>query len=167
MALRLNDLVLSGELFNTRKNSVHGYLRLRDFERPLVFELTGNCDADLAGRHVRFAVRDQAEPDEEPPPHAARAEAEQGDVEPADAGAAESEEERQGLLHLTGLAWVQIGPTGTMTAARRVRVSDCSPRELYVRSKLDEPPPTRWTRCLYLEWFSQNGRVGKELDTTE
>ncbi len=50
MSLRLSDLVVCGELCNTRKNCVHGYLRLRGFERPLALELTGNCAADLAGR---------------------------------------------------------------------------------------------------------------------
>jgi hypothetical protein len=31
------------------------------------------------------------------------------------------------------------------------------------RSELGEPPPARWEDCLYLEWFSQNGRVVIEL----
>jgi hypothetical protein len=34
---------------------------------------------------------------------------------------------------------------------------------LYERSKLGEPPPFEWKRCLYLEWFSQNGRMVIEL----
>ena len=136
MALRLNDLVVCGEIFNTRKNSVHGWLELRDVEQPLDFELTGNCDPDLAGRHIRFEARPNAWVDED------------ADNEPR---------------RLEGLAWRQIGPTGTMTAARRVRVADCPVKELYVRSKLGEPPPTRWVRCLYLEWFGQNGRVVVEL----
>ena len=143
MALRLNELVCCGELLNTRLNSVHGYLGLRGFERPLVFELTGNCAADLAGRHIRFEVRNPPEPADEEP--------------------LENEDARLTRLELTGLAWRQIGPTGTMTAARKVRVADCPPEELYARCKLGEPPPTTWARCLYLEWFSQNGRVVLEL----
>ncbi len=133
MALRLGTLVVCGEIINTRRNSVHGWLGLRGSERPMVLQLTGTCGPDLAGRHIRFEVREQGEDG--------------------------SEEERD----LSMVAWQQIGPTGVMTAARKVRVADCSPEELYIRSKLGEPPPTQWKRCLYLEWFSQDGRVVLEL----
>jgi hypothetical protein len=116
---------------------------LRGFEWPLVIGLTGNCSPDLVGRHIRFERRDRTEQDDSQP--------------------AEDENDRLARLGLTGLAWMQVGPTGTMTAGRKVRVTNCPPRELYARCKLDEPPPTTWTRCLYLEWFSQNGRVVVEL----
>ena len=145
MALRLDGLVLCGELRNTRKNSTHGWLGLRGFDRPLVFELTGDCDPDLAGRYIRFEVRD-------PPRHGDNA----SDTD-------ESEDAKLERLRLSGLKWQQIGPTGTMTAARKVRVADCSTEELLFRCKHDEPPPMEWKRCLYLEWFSQNGRVVLEL----
>ena len=39
MAWRLNDLVEAGELFNTRSYSVHGWLKIRGREEPLLFEL--------------------------------------------------------------------------------------------------------------------------------
>ena len=139
MAWRLNDLVICGELLNTRKNSVHGWLGLRGHERPLVFQLTGNCDPDLRGRHIRFETRPSRQQDD-------------------DAENAERDENA-----LANLAWQQIGPTGTITAARKVKVTDCSTRELYMRCKAGEPPPFQWKRCLYLEWFSQNGRVVVEL----
>lgn len=136
MAWRLNDLVVGGELFNTRYYSTHGWLELRDEERPLMLHLTGNCDPDLRGWHIRFTAR-PPQPDPalagEPPPD------------------------------LSDLAWEQIGPTGSMTAARKVRVSDCPPTELYLRAKLGEMPPTEWKRCMYLEWYSQNGRMVIEL----
>ena len=57
MALRLGGLVTGGELINTRRNSTHGFLNLEGSDRVLVFELTGNCDPDLAGRHIRFKSR--------------------------------------------------------------------------------------------------------------
>ncbi len=44
-----------------------------------------------------------------------------------------------------------------------VRTFSCSVKEFTHRSSLGEPPPTKWTRLLYLEWYSQNGRVVIEL----
>lgn len=134
MAFRLADLVVRGEIFNTRKNSVHGHVELRGHEAPLMIELTGNCDPDLAGWHFRFEVPPRPEGKEDDP-----------------------------LPDLSNFAWHQIGPTGTMTAARKVRIFDCSVREFVIRCELNEPPPTRWVRCLCLEWYSQNGRVVVEL----
>lgn len=131
MALRLGDWVVGGEIINTRKNSVHGWLRLRDHDAPLALHLTGNCDPDLAGRHIRFTAR------------------------PRPSDGSEIDPSR--------LAPQQIGPTGTMTAARRVRDFDCSTAEYYRRAQLGEPPPTTWKPCLYLEWHSQNGAVVVEL----
>jgi hypothetical protein len=137
MALRLGDLVEGGELLNTKKNSVHGRVKLRGMETPLMLELTGNCDPDLAGWHFRF----------EPRPRASR-EQDLADSPPID------------LKRIPGH---QIGVPGTMTAARRVKDFDCSVKEFLRRCELGEPPPTRWVRGLYLEWYSQNGRVVIEL----
>ncbi len=145
MSLRLGDLVLGGEIFNTQKHSVHGYLQLRGRDHPMMIQLVGNCAADLAGWHIRFeAPNAQDRPEDDTPGH-------------------NSPDESQSSLDLSSIAWQQIGPTGTMTAARKVRVTDCSPEELHIRCQLDEPPPMQWKRCLYLEWFSQNGRVVVEL----
>lgn len=151
MALRRADLVVCGEVIHSRKHSTHGWLGLRGFERPLIFQLTGDPNPDLAGRHIRFEVRQK--------PGAS------GESEQPPAPEADSADEKELLkrLNLTGLAWMQVGPTGTMTATRRVRVADCPPVELYLRCKLDEPPPMEWKNCLYLEWYSQNGRVVVEL----
>jgi hypothetical protein len=57
----------------------------------------------------------------------------------------------------------QIGTTGTMTAQGWVRTLPCDVEEYLQRSRLGEPPPTAWVRHLYLEWFSQNGRVVVEM----
>jgi hypothetical protein len=145
MAFRLNDLVVCGELINTKSKTVHGWLGLRGFERPMTFELTGNCDADLAGRHIRFKLRNP--PEDEP------------DI----ARTMEEEKAKLEKLNLTGFAWQQIGATGTMTADHKVRHADCSVKEMYLRAKLGEPVPTEWKRCLYIEWYSQNGRVVLEM----
>ena len=98
--------------------------------------MTGNCHPDLKGKHIRFEARDAAEREAS------------GDAVDFD---------------FSGMAWQQVGPTGDMTADRKVKVSDCSPEELYERSKQGNHPPFEWKRCLYLEWFSQNGRVVLEL----
>ena len=136
MAYRLDDLVISGELINTTNYSTHGWLRLRGQEQPLSLQLTGNCHPDLMGKHIRFEARD-----------AGKREAHDDDID----------------FDISGIAWQQVGPTGDMTADRKVKVSDYSPEEMYERSKLGEPPPFEWKRCLHLEWFSQNGRVMLEL----
>jgi hypothetical protein len=137
MALRLDDLVVSGEILNTNNYSTHGWLRLRGYDQTLVLQLTGNCDADLQGRHFRFEARGALDTN---------------GIDGDPAG-----------LDISAIAWQQIGPTGTITAARKVKVSDCPPEEMYRRAKQGEPPPMQWKRCLYLEWFSQNGRVVVEL----
>ncbi|NQU24388.1 MAG: hypothetical protein HQ567_24155 [Candidatus Nealsonbacteria bacterium] len=145
MALRLGDLVLGGELFNTQKHSVHGYLQLRGSDHTMMIQLVGNCAPDLAGWHIRFEAPNAQDPSEDDTP---------GDSSPDDS---------QSNFDFSKIAWQQIGPTGTMTAERKVRVADCSVEELHIRCELDEPPPMQWKRCLYLEWFSQNGRVVVEL----
>lgn len=147
MAVRLGDRVIRGEIFNTAHYSVFGWIELRGRKHPIHLSLTGDCDPDLKGRHVRFTARD-AEPLDET--------ADVGD-EP------EEVDEGEGPGDLDFLAVQQIGPTGTMTAARQVKVADCPVEELYRRCELGEPPPVEWKRCLYLEWFSQNGRVVVEM----
>lgn len=143
MACRLNDFVECGELINTRRFSTRGWLKLRGVETPLTLQLTGNCGPDLAGWHIRFESRGPR----------------------AEAGGEPDPEELARLLALEPprLAAQQIGPTGDMTAARKVKVADCSTLELCHRCKGGEPPPFQWKRCLYLEWYSQNGRVVVEL----
>ena len=150
MALRLGDHVVCGEIFNTRRNGVHGYIGLRGLQRPVLLQLVGNCAPDLAGRHIRFEVREACD-------------AERDAADESDCESEQRENEILEQMNLKSLAWQQIGPAGEMTAAKRVRVADCPPGELYARCKLGEPPPMKWKRCLYLEWFSQNGHVVLEL----
>ncbi len=134
MAWRLDEQVVRGELYNNRNYSTHGWVQLRGQESPLHLNLTGNPSPDLLGKQLRFEVRN----------------ADQREQEAADE-------------FPVRVAWQQVGPTGDMTADRMVKVSDCPIEEMYLRTKLDEPPPFEWKRCLYLEWFSQNGRVVIEL----
>lgn len=95
MALQLGEFVLRGEIINTDRYSVHGYLELRGCDRPLVFNLTGDCAADLQGKHLRFkATRWDHEA-------------------PFDA---------EDCLDGDALSWQQIGPTGEITAERMARI---------------------------------------------
>ncbi|GMU24120.1 MAG: hypothetical protein AMXMBFR13_41970 [Phycisphaerae bacterium] len=164
MAYRLGDVVVCGELLNTRKNCTHGWLGLRGVNRCVHFELTGNPAPDLAGRHIRFKARgyDQTQPVQEDD-SAPTQDGHPDESALLDEAACTSDRQQLEAAGLAGFAWQQIGPTGDMTAVRRVRVSDCPPKEFYLRCTLGEPPPTTWKPCLYLEWYSQNGRVVIEL----
>jgi len=134
MALRIGRQVVCGEIINTSPNTVHGWLGLRDVEQPVSLQLTGNLGPGFVGRHIRFEVCNNA---------------------PVfDSLATEPD--------MSDFAMQQIGPTGTMTV-RKVRVPECSMDEFQGQSKLSEPSPVRWRDSLYLEWFSQNGRVVLEL----
>ncbi len=94
MVLELGEFVLQGEIINTEPYSVHGYLELRGCDRPLVFQLTGDCAEDLRGKHVRFAATRWTTRDA---------------FEPGD--------------HVEGpLLWQQIGPTGEVSVSRRSKV---------------------------------------------
>lgn len=144
MTVRLGELIESGEICNTRWYSVHGWIRLRGSENPILLQLTGNCDPDLAGWRIRFRPRNRT-----------------GCVlmDPASLANDPTAES----FDPASLAGEQIGPTGTMTGSRRVKVANCTRAELERRSRLDEPPPSIWKRSLYLEWFSQDGQVVVEL----
>jgi hypothetical protein len=63
---------------------------------------------------------------------------------------------------MTCLAHAQIGATGDMLL-RIVRVPEGPIEELMARARMDELPPISEQPCLYLEWFSQNGRVVAEI----
>jgi hypothetical protein len=137
MAFRLGEYVLYGELRNTGGYHTFGIVVLRGEregeERVLQIQLTGDCAADMKGEAVRFMPRDQSAVQ----------------VFPAN--------------DMPRLHDQQIGPTGDMTTESWCRVIPCSATEFYQRAKLGEPPPTEWKRRVYLEWYSQNGRVVIEM----
>jgi len=56
MALRIGGLVVRGEIDNTTRYSVRGWLELQGCDRPLLLHLTGDCDSDLAGRRIVFST---------------------------------------------------------------------------------------------------------------
>jgi len=140
MALRLDQVVLSGEIINTRHYSTHGWLEFRGRETPVRLELTGNCGAGLAGCHFQFKVRTELQ-------DMLRGKNDRSPREAAD---------------IEWLADQQVGPTGDMFI-RQVRWFDRPPDEAYLRCKLGEPPPETMKTSLYLEWYSQNGRVVLKL----
>ena len=137
MAIRIGPLVEYGELRNTRNYSVTGFVKLKGREDPIRLRLTGNAGPDLMGWRIAF---------EPPPPEAVTWWEPEADPELAEILQAE-----------------QIGPTGTMTAASVVKVTACPPDELYRRCKAGEPPPFQEKPRLYVEWYSQNGRVVIEM----
>ena len=85
MTLRLDGLVVRGEIDNTRPYNVCGWLKLRGHRTPLTLNLTGDCGSSLKGLRVRF---------EHPVPPDDRDDGDAPD--------------------LSELAWQQIGPTGAM-----------------------------------------------------
>jgi hypothetical protein len=134
MAFRLGDLIIAGVIYHSRPFCVHGRLLLRGGEMPISVELTGIPSEDLRGRSFEFEV-----PRNDRPP---------------------TDEDRATVARFCNQ---QIGPVGDMTAALKRKTFDCSVEEFCRRSRLGDPPPVRWCRCLYLEWYSQNGRVVIEL----
>ncbi len=131
MAWRLGDYVVSGELINLRRNSVHGWLDFGD-DHGVRFDLAGNLSGELAGRHVRFAATPRPPTDSTDAPD------------------------------LAELDMQQIGVVGAVSL-KMVRVPRVPIDDFIRLSKLGEPPPTDEKLCLYLEWFSQNGRVVAEI----
>lgn len=64
---------------------------------------------------------------------------------------------------LEGLAILQNGVCGELTASRKVRMPTVDLTE-WLDSDHDTPPPCVWTNGTYIEWFSEsNGRVVIEL----
>jgi len=95
MTFHLTKAVVCGELYNTSNYTVHGWVGLQGYDRPLMLQLTGNPKADLAGRGIRFEARNALL------------------LDPNDAP-----------LDLSDLAWQQVGPTGTMTTTSDVAGSN-------------------------------------------
>jgi hypothetical protein len=134
MAFRIGDLVIAGIFCHTSPYCVHGQLLLRGREGAFMFELTGMPEPDLRGRVFEFSVpANEREP---------------------------SDEDRK---LARAFAPQQVGATGLMTAARRVKSFDCPPEDLPDVLEEEQLPPATLRQSLYLEWFSQNGRVVLEV----
>ncbi|MBA2431025.1 MAG: hypothetical protein H0V56_02785, partial [Chthoniobacterales bacterium] len=54
MAWRLHEHVLRGEIDNQVRGRITGRIWLAGIDEPLVLELTGDCEPDIAGSLLRF-----------------------------------------------------------------------------------------------------------------
>lgn len=142
MAFRIGDYVARGEIRNTRRNSVTGWLEVLRRERHrdgtetiepslVLLSVTGNLSGELDGRNFRFAVRERDIPSPRPI------------LEPS--------------FHND-----QIGAMGD-SVFRLVRVPLIPLEEFFEVCRRGESPPEEQRVSIYLEWYSQNGRVVLEL----
>lgn len=131
MAFRIGQFVVAGELNNTRRNSIHGWLAFGEDE-GLRLDLAGYLQGELAGKRLRFEVAAPLIFDDTP------------------------------RENLEALQVMQIGVAGVMQF-RMVRVPTMPIEEFYKLAKSGERPPTDEKPSLYLEWYSQNGRVLAEI----
>jgi hypothetical protein len=124
MSWRIAEAVVRGEIDNRLPGIIKGSLYLDGLNTPVRLELEGNCDPDLAGRHLTFR-----------------------NLMP------------RASTSLDGFAPVQCGEVGMMTASSMVRIPTIPSDEVTRRIQEHKPIPTCWSESLYLEWFSDNGRV--------
>lgn len=135
MPLRIADYVRAGDLRNTRRNSVFGWIEFAP-DYGVRIELTGNLSGQLAGRHIRFSM-----PNRDP----SKA------CEPGDFP-----------NHIEDLSDRQIGVVQTMDV-RRTSVPALPIDEFLQLSEADRARNMVEKDCLYLEWSSQDGLVVSEL----
>lgn len=62
MSLRLDNYILFGEIINRNPRSTFGFIVLRGRNHALRFELVGDPEPDLCGRHVKFSIPVPDEP---------------------------------------------------------------------------------------------------------
>ncbi|MFO0999648.1 MAG: hypothetical protein U0936_04875 [Planctomycetaceae bacterium] len=141
MAFRLKNYVLRGEIRNSQRNSVSGWLEVlrssgkgndvASEPRLVMLSFAGNLLGELAGRDFRFEVREQDLPNPRPV--------------------------LDEQFHND-----QIGPMGD-SLYRMVRVPLIPIEEFCMALERGETPPEEQRASIYLEWYSQNGRVVLEL----
>lgn len=138
MTIRINDYVTAGELRNTSQNSICGWIEFA-FDYGIRIELAGNLKGQFEGKHFKFRAN-------------------------------KPEHERIAIEDLPdfveGLANQQIGVIGDVLL-REVKIPTEPIAEFYQRSKLGESTPCDVKDSLYLEWYSQNGRVVAEIIAPE
>lgn len=135
MVQRIGDYILRGELRNTRANGVFGWIEFAP-DLGLHIELTGNLSGELRRKHIRFST-----------PRSKFAES-----------APNSELPKL----IENLADRQIGVIGDVML-RRVRVPTIPLPEFSQLEREDQQRYSVEKDCLYLEWYSQNGRVEAEI----
>jgi len=129
MAMRISQYVVRGELNNSRRNAIAGWIDFGE-DYGVRVELVGNFSGDLAGKHFRFETNQKTI---RPLPDWVDAMADQ-----------------------------QIGVMGT-GVLKMARVLLEPVEEAYRRKKAGIPLAEEEKPCLYLEWFSQDGRVVVEI----
>ena len=134
MALRINEYVLGGELRNTSRNSITGWIEFAP-DYGVSIKLCGNFSGQFAGKHFKFRVN---KPESKRIP----------------------KEDLRDLVE--SMANQQVGVIGDVLF-RQIKVPLVPVKELMLRSRLGEPAPFDIKDCLYLEWFSQDGRVVAEI----
>ncbi|MCA9125604.1 MAG: hypothetical protein KDB22_00900 [Planctomycetales bacterium] len=131
MELSIGEYVLSGELRNTRRNGVFGWIEFAP-DYGIRIELTGNFSGDLAGKTIRFSVPDD-----------------RVESRPQPGSFPDSVEK---------LADRQIGVVGEISLSTK-QVPNVPP-EVFAQLDVQERDRHSQTcECLHLEWFGQNGRV--------
>ena len=134
MAWRPTHLVRAGELDNTQLGWTIGWLELDGWDERLELKLVGNCHPDLAGWKFRIKRTMPAL---------------QRDID-----------DDTSVDHTSVIKRDQSGHVGDITAEQMIKHFDIPDNELANRLMAGEKPPFQWSKCLYLEWFSNhNGRV--------
>ncbi len=135
MAQRIGDYILRGELRNTRANGVFGWLEFAP-DYGLHIELTGNLSGDLQRKHIRFSTPRGKSSETGTVPELPKS--------------------------IENLADRQIGVIGDVLL-RRVRVPTIPLPEFTKLERDEQQRHSVEKDCLYLEWYSQNGRVVAEI----
>lgn len=141
MAQRINDFVIRGEICNRRRNSVSGWLEVLRREKhdgqetvePTIVTLA--LTGNLGGELEGLTFRFEVRERDVPNPRPV--------LDP-------------------NFQMRQIGAMGD-SVFRMVRVPLIPIEEFYLASKRGETPPEEQRASIYLEWYSQNGRVVLEL----
>ncbi len=135
MPLRIAEYVLAGDLRNTRRNCVLGWIEFAP-DYGVRVELTGNFSGQLAGKHIRFSM-----------PHRAADKVREPGSFPE---------------YIEELADRQIGVVQTMEL-RKATVPALPIDDFLQLSEADRALNMVEKECLYLEWSSQDGAVLSEL----
>lgn len=135
MATTIGDYVLSGELRNSRRNGVFGWLEFAP-DYGIRLELTGNFADSLGGLNFRFHV----------PSNERKVPIQPGEFPDA----------------VEALADRQIGVVGEISL-RPCLVPTVSPEVFAAMDEEAQKKNSCEKPCLVLEWFSQNGRVMVQL----
>lgn len=144
MVLKIGEHVIAGELRNTRRNSVFGWIEFAP-DYGIGLDLSGNLDEELEGKHIRFATPNKPE---------------------TGGNETEPDLEEEFPEDVECLSDRQIGVVGTARLSRRwvptIPIADFAKLESQKQKE-----NLREEVILLLEWYSQNGRVVAEIRDVE